>query len=116
MTKFLDTNILLRYLTADDPVKAKNCDFLFSQTASGKEKLFTSTMVIAEIVWVLEKAYQLPKKEIAGLIQKILNTPNINCDEKDILFAASGLYEFKNIDFIDAYNAILMESKNIKFI
>lgn len=114
--KFLDTNIILRYLTLDNPSKAQKCEILFQRAASGKEILFTSTLVIAEVVWVLEKAYKLSKTEIGGLIQKILNTPHIECDEKDVLMAAAGLYQLKNIDFIDAYNAILMRARKIEAI
>lgn len=114
--RFLDTNIILRYLTLDNPSKAQKCETLFQRAASGKEVLFTSTLVIAEVVWVLEKAYKLSKTEISGLIQKILNTPHIECDEKDILMAAAGLYQLKNIDFIDAYNAVLMRAQKIEAI
>ena len=110
---FLDTNIILRYLTWDDPQKAGRCEMLFKRAAAGKEILYTTTLVIAEVIWVLEKAYKLAKSEIVTHVQKILNTPNINIDEQDILLAAIGLYELKNIDFIDAYNAISMETKNI---
>ncbi|MBI5150768.1 MAG: PIN domain-containing protein [Candidatus Omnitrophica bacterium] len=114
--KFLDTNIILRYLTLDNPSKAQKCESLFQRVAAGREVLFTSTLVIAEVVWVLEKAYKLSKTEIGGLVQKILNTPHIECDEKDVLMAAAGLYGIKNIDFIDAYNAILMQVKKIETI
>ena len=112
--KFLDTNIVLRYLTEDDPCKAKRCDELFKKISSGKETLFTSTLVITEVVWVLEKVYRLTRDQITVCVQKILNTPHIECAEKDILLTAVGLYELKNIDFIDAYNAILMQTKDIQ--
>ena len=112
--KFLDTNIILRYLTEDDPQKAKHCEELFRRTSLGKEILFTSTLVITEVVWVLEKAYKLQRDQIVKCVQKILNTPNIECDEKDILLTAAGLYELKKIDFVDAYNAVMMETKFIE--
>lgn len=111
--RFLDTNIILRYLTLDNPSKAQKCDILFQRVASGKEILFTSALVIAKVAWELEKSYKLPKTKISDLIQKILNTPHIECDEKDVLMAAAGLYQLKNIDFIDAYNAILMQDRKI---
>ncbi len=109
----LDTNIILRFLTWDDPQKARRCEHLFQKVADGKETLFTTTLVIAEVIWTLEKAYKLPKAKVVPLVQKILNTPNIELDEKDILLAAIGLYELKKIDFIDAYNAITAEANNI---
>lgn len=110
---FLDTNIILRYLAWDEPKKARKCETLFKRATESKEVLYTTTLVIAEVIWTLEKAYKLPKSEIVTHIQRILNTPNIELDEKDILLAAVGLYELKEIDFIDAYNAISMETKDI---
>lgn len=111
---FLDTNIILRYLTSDVPKKAKKCEDLFKRVINGKELLYSTTLVIAEVVWVLEKAYKLPKNELVMRVQRILNTPNIEFDERDTLLAAVGLYSLKEIDFIDAYNAISMENKEIK--
>ena len=113
---FLDTNIILRYLTWDDPRKARKCEDLFKNAVEGKEVLYTTTLVIAELIWTLEKAYKLPRSEIVTHVQRILNTPNIELDEKDVLLAAIGLYELKKIDFIDAYNAIFMETMHINSI
>ncbi len=113
---FLDTNVILRYLTWDDPAKARRCETLFKKTVEGKETLYTTTLVIAELVWTLEKAYGLPRGEIVTHVQQVLNTPNLEIDEKDALQAAVGLYGLKAIDFIDAYNAISMESNGVKAI
>jgi len=110
---FLDTNIILRYLTCDDPAKAKRCEDLLKKTVSGKEPLYTTALVIAEVVWTLEKAYKVPKKDVITYVQKILNTPNIEFDDKDTLLSAIGLYDLKKIDFIDAYNAAAMETQDI---
>jgi predicted nucleic-acid-binding protein len=113
---FLDTNIILRYLTWDDPAKAKRCDILFKNAAKGQESLYTTNLVINEIIWVLEKAYHVSKNETINYILHILNTPNLYLEDKEILISAVGLYELENIDFIDAYNVIFMECKNIKSI
>lgn len=110
---FLDTNIILRYLTKDDPSKAEKCNKLFKKAVKKEVVLYSTTMVIAEVVWVLESFYGYPRKEVAETVMKILNTENIKLDEKDILLAAAGLYSLKKIDFIDAYNAIVMEEKKI---
>ena len=111
--KFVDTNVILRYLTKDDLQKEEKCEELFQRTSAGKEILYTSTLVIAEVVWVLEKFYKLNRAQVAVYIEKILNTPFLGCDEKDTLFIAVGLYELKRIDFIDAYHAVTMETKLI---
>ncbi len=113
---FLDTNIILRYLTWDDPRKAKKCEALFKRASAGKEILYTTVLVMAEVVWTLEKAYKLSRNEIVSYMQQILNTPNIELKEKDVLLGAISLYGLKKIDFIDAYNAIFMAAEKINSI
>ena len=70
--------------------------------------------MVAEIVWVLESVYGLSKKEIQDKVEKILNTPNLFCLHKDIILGALILYAEKDIDFIDAYNALILKEKGIK--
>ncbi|MGA1839398.1 MAG: PIN domain-containing protein [bacterium] len=107
--KFVDTNIFIRLLTNDDPEKAKRCEELFKAAKKNEEELYTSELVIAEIVWVLESYYDLPKGEVKEKVEKILNTHNLFCPNKDILYESLMNYFLKNIDFIDA----LMKRKNI---
>lgn len=112
--KFLDTNIIIRYLTNDDPKKADLCEKLFEQTKKGKQELFISDLVVAETVWILESAYNYHKDKLTSCIQKLLNTPNIKSENKDLLLNAITLYQLEDIDYIDAYNATIMENKKIK--
>lgn len=112
--RFLDTNIIIRFLTNDDPKKADLCEKLFKHAKEGKQKLFISDLVIAETVWVLESMYNYPKNKLTDCIQKILNTPNIETENKDLLLNAITLYQLEDIDYIDAYNATIMGNKNIK--
>ncbi|MEA3385356.1 MAG: PIN domain-containing protein [Thermodesulfobacteriota bacterium] len=112
--RFLDTNIFIRFLTDDDPEKADACEKTFKKAVKKEETLFTTDMVIAEIVWVLESFYKLPKNEVRDKIEKILNTTNLICPHKNMILSALILYSEKNIDYIDAYNALIMKEKGIK--
>ncbi len=106
---FVDTNVFLRYLTNDDPGKAARAGKLFRDTVSGRLSLRTSALVIAEIVWTLESYYGLGKPQIASHVEKILNTPNLECDESERILQALDLYVHKNVDYIDAYHAYTMK-------
>ena len=110
---FVDTNVFLRFLTNDDPVKAKRADRLFRDAVAGKIALTTSLQVIAEIIWTLESFYKLEKDEIASKVEKILNTPNLECAESSLIFMALDLYVHRNIDFIDAYHAFHMKDRGL---
>jgi predicted nucleic-acid-binding protein len=112
--RFVDTNIFIRYLTEDIPEKADACDKMFKKAISGKEKLFTTDLVIAEIVWVLESYYELAKNDVREKIEKILNTSNLFCPQKDIILNALNVYTEKNIDYIDAFNAMTLREKGIE--
>ena len=110
---FVDTNVFLRFLTNDDPAKAKRAEILFRDALKGKIRLATSLLVIAEIIWTLESFYKLEKPDIAAKIEKILNTPNLDCPEAALLFMALDLYVHANIDFVDAYNAFHMKEHGL---
>lgn len=110
---FVDTNVFLRFLTNDDPAKAKRAEILFRDALRGKVKLATSLLVIAEIIWTLESFYKLEKSDIATKVEKILNTPNLFCPETPLLFMALDLYVHANVDFVDAYNAFHMKDQGL---
>lgn len=111
--KFLDANIILRYITNDAPQASLKCERLLKEAARNKEPLFTNIMVIAEVIWVLLSGYHFPKDRIISGVQKILNSPNIHLDDKELILSALCLFEANNLDFIDAYNVAVMESKGI---
>jgi len=112
--RFLDTNIFIRFLTDDVPEKVDACEEIFKKAVEKQETLFTTELVIAEIVWVLESFYELPKNEIQDKVEKILNTPNLICPHKDLILNALILYSEKNIDYIDACNALILKENGIE--
>lgn len=109
----MDTEVFLRYLTNDDPAKAKRAESLFRDVLRGKVKLATSLLVIAEIIWTLESFYQLEKSDNAAKVEKILNTPDLHSPETPLLFMALDLYVHANIDFVGAYNAFHMKEQEL---
>ena len=101
---FIDTNIFIRYFVSDDSYKSKKVEELFQKIVKGEIESFTNQMVIAEIVWVLDKFYNMDRQLICDNIEFVVNTPNIKVKEKNILLRAVDIYRNSSIDFIDAYN------------
>jgi predicted nucleic-acid-binding protein len=112
--RFIDTNIFIRFLTDDISEKAGACEELFKKAIEKHESLFTTDLVVAEIVWVLESYYELPKEEIQDKVEKILNTPNLICPRKELILNALIMYSEKNIDYIDAVNALILKERGIE--
>jgi predicted nucleic acid-binding protein len=113
-TTFVDTNIFLRYLTKDDPAKYERCREMFKRTVKGEITLSTSGVVIAELIWTLLSYYKVPKADIVEKISVIVGTENLFIPDKDVLADALVLYARKNIDFIDAYNAVFMRHHGLR--
>jgi len=113
-TTFVDTNIFLRYLTKDDPSKYEKCREMFKRAMKGEIAITTSGMVIVELVWTLLSYYKVPKAEVIEKVSVIVGTKNLSIPEKHIVADALVLYARKNIDFIDAYNAVFMRYHGLR--
>ena len=114
--KFLDANVILRYLTRDDPKKAENCYELFQKVKRGEIELTTCEAVIAEVVYVLSShsLYNLPRDEVCSLLLPIINLYGLKIPQKRLYIRALDIYASKNIDFEDALSFVHMEKRQIK--
>ena len=113
---FVDTNIFIRYLTNDDPVKADRVEKLLNEAAAGKVRLITAEMVLAEAVWVLESFYGLKNVEIGPMVKAILATPGLEVLNSALVEKATEYYLAHNIDFIDGYITAVMDKHKISTI
>jgi predicted nucleic acid-binding protein len=109
----MDTNLFIRYLVNDDPGKADRVEKLLEQATSGKIRLVTADLVIAEVIWVLESAYGLKNAEITPMVKGILATPGIEVTNAELVGRSLDYYESLNIDFIDGYIAAVMDKMKI---
>ena len=112
---FLDTNIILRYLTRDDAAKADRCLDLLRRAASGKIELVTSDLVIGEVAWNLlaPTNYGLSKRDVRDKLLPLLTLPGLHVPSRDAFVEALDLFIETNIDFTDAFNAATMAQHGI---
>ena len=84
----LDTNILVRYLTQDDPVQSKQAADIFERRLSDDYPGFISVVVMVEAAWVLERAYGLGSGDIASAIERLLQADTLIIENEQIVFSA----------------------------
>jgi predicted nucleic-acid-binding protein len=84
----LDTNILVRYLTQDDPVQSRQATDLIEHRLTEEEPGFVSVVAMAETVWVLERAYRFSDDDIAAAIERTLQIGVLVVDSEQEVFAA----------------------------
>lgn len=84
----LDTNILIRYLTQDDPVQSRKASEIIERRLSAAHPGFVSVVTMAEAVWVLDRAYGLTDQEIAAAVERILQVEVLLVENEQEVFAA----------------------------
>ncbi len=84
----LDTNVIVRYITQDDPVQSPTATKLIERSLSTKKPGFVSVVVVAEIAWVLERAYGLANTEIAAAFERMLQIDVLVVECEQEVFAA----------------------------
>ena len=102
--EIVDANVVLRYLLNDN-----NAFTIEAGNIIENRQINLPNEVCAEIVYVLQKVYEVPRQEIVKSIIILLDYPNITAD-KFVLREALNIYHTQNIDFIDS---ILIASNHI---
>jgi predicted nucleic-acid-binding protein len=98
----LDTNILVRYLTQDDPTQSPKAREIIERRLTEENPGFVSIVVMVETVWVLERAYGLTTDEIIGVVERMLQTDVLIVEnEQEVFTAMIALKEGKG-SFADA--------------
>lgn len=102
---FVDTNYFLRYFLRDIPEQYRVAKRLFEQGAGGEKSLFTSTLVLFEINWVLSASYDFNKARVAAVLDELLKNPFVHIAERDLLQAALLIWQdHTGLSYEDCYN------------
>ena len=83
--KALDTNVLIRYLVADDPVQTRTATEIIEGAAGKGQHLFLSLLVLCESAWVLERRYRQSRAAIADTLDLVLDTAVFAVERSDLL-------------------------------
>lgn len=113
--KSIDTNVLVRYLVQDDVAQSKKATQFIEKEYDFENTIFISSIVLCELIWVLESAYEYPKKIIADVLEKILRTRQFSIENPDITWLSLHDYRTLNIDFSDGYIAHLNAANQCEY-
>ena len=92
----VDTNLLVRILTNDDPAQARRAAKVLQS-----DDIYLTKTVLLETEWVLRHAYEIEKAHIKKGFLKLFGLPNVSVENPDIVAQAISWYE-NNFDFADA--------------
>ena len=100
----VDTNVLLRFLLADDPHQTKIAD---DRVAAG---IFVSHGVLMETEWVLRAAYRVKRARIADLLAQLIELDSVETEDRDTLYWALDRYR-RGADWADLLHLIACRAR-----
>ena len=110
----LDTNLLVRLITDDDPDQADLVENLLESLAKKDATFLINEIVLAELDWVLTSVYGYSKKDFLKTIDRLFKTKNIAFSTPDLIKQAYKLYSKSNADFSDCYLSVQNNSLGCK--
>ena len=81
----LDTNVIIRFLVRDDEKQALIVYNRLKKAELAHEKLFIPLVVLLEILWVLESAYDMSRNEILDSLEDLRKMPILEFEEERVL-------------------------------
>ena|SRR5947209_756750 len=85
----IDTNVILRLITGDDPRQTSSAEAFVSRGA------WVSVLAIAETAWVLAAVYDRKPADIATAIEMLLNHRDLTLQDSDVVAAALDLFRLR---------------------
>jgi predicted nucleic-acid-binding protein len=96
----LDTNVVVRYVTQDDPIQTAAAARMIN-CLSSEAPAFLSLVVIVELVWVLEVSYRFKKNEIERVLETLLQSKELLVERAEIVWQALRKFRSSRADFSD---------------
>ena len=97
----LDTNVLVRYLTQDDPVQSAQANAFVERQLSSAEPGIIGHIVLSEVGSVLSRAYGHTREQVADALDALLACREFQVEAPDLGILALQDYRHGTADFSD---------------
>jgi len=98
----IDTNVLVRYVTDDDPVQSHVARRAIERAALDGELLRICVPVLCELIWVLgSPPYGYARNELADTIELLLEADALEIEARDLVRTAALRFRNGGSDFAD---------------
>ena len=102
----LDTNLLVRLLTNDDPRQAAKVEAWLKGNATPKTPAYVDHVVLCELGWVLERSYGYDRAEVHAALAALLEQDHLKVESPGLVRQALMLYADGPADFSDYLLAV----------
>lgn len=108
---WLDTNVLVRFVTKDSPEQLRRVVALMRRAQRGEVSLRLASIVVAEAVWVLGSVYAFDRGQIAEALRGFILAEGVSAEDSEIVTDALRLMQDQNVAYVDAFLAALARSQ-----
>lgn len=108
---FVDTDIIVRFITGDDPAKMQAAAALFTAVEEGHLTLACPVTTIADAIYVLtsRQLYGLDRTLVATALRTLLDLAHFHVADRRQVRRALDLYAQTRLDFGDTMLVAAME-------
>jgi predicted nucleic acid-binding protein len=96
---YVDTNVLIRHLTGDPLDQAERATAFLR----GADELVLTDLVVAEVCYVLERVYRVPRSTVADALRSLLVMPAVVVADAARLVRSLEVYERDGLHVAEAY-------------
>lgn len=116
-SSYIDTNVIIRYLVEDPdtiPAKFKGVYPFFRKIEKGEVQTQLAELVLFECFFVLTRIYDIPQKQAASILQKLISMKGFILPDKKRMQNCFELLTHKTIDLVDAYLVTASNEKGLE--
>jgi predicted nucleic-acid-binding protein len=99
--KGIDTNVIIRYLVQDDEHQSAVATHFIETHCTADQPCLIGHITLCELAWVLESSYEQTRKQIADVIENLLQVGQLQVASPEVVWRALADYKKSAADFPD---------------
>jgi predicted nucleic acid-binding protein len=103
LARFVDSSVLVRYFTEDDPKRA-----LAAEAIVESDELIVSALILSEISYVLHKHYHYPRADVTNALVQFLQRENVRMIDMPKELAAVALLKSQSSTKLSFGDALIL--------
>ena len=108
--KALDTNVLVRFLVADDKAQAGRVRDAFEKAERTGDRFMVTSAVVLEMIWVLSAVYDFSREEVTRALELLSQMPILEFQDYDRILDLIRLGKTSKADLSDALIGLVGQS------
>jgi predicted nucleic-acid-binding protein len=103
----LDTNVLVRFLVRDDAAMADRAEHAIRERCSPEQPGYINHIVLCELAWVLERAYDYRRADIANVLDALCRATDFRVQEVEIVRQALSRFRTSDEDLANCLTGLI---------